>query len=350
MMSRVRKAGNWHAAVSPLKAGAASFVMLMMPLGPVVADPQGTVGWGTNVETEAESAYRAIYQRSLATGANQPVQRPDANAPARTAPQPRAQPPKRAQAEPRQPVGAALPDLPVRNPAALAAQAAVSQPASQGTPAKAAANAAPPAEPRTVASTATAQPAPLPLAAAQRAEPPASDPWAEPVFARAANDDDLVTAVLGSDEPGDVRDRAPRDRGDQYCTNIANAATDARFVWQRQALRETEEQVKKRIEELQLQIADYKKWLARREEFSKRAQSAITDIYAKMAPDAAAAQLTVLDEETAAAVIAKLNPRVASAVMAEMDATRAARLTAIIAASSKGPKGKPPANPRGQGT
>ena len=350
MMSRVRKARKWHAAVLPLKAGAASFIVLMMPLGPVAADPQDKVGWGANLESEAESAYRAIYQRSLTAGANRRAPGADADRREEAAPEPRAQASKRSQVEPRQPVGAALPDLPVRNPAALAAQVAVSEPDGEDSQNNAAGDVAPIVEPRTVASTATPQPTLAPISAGTRAELAASDPWAEPVFARAANDDDLATAVLGSDEPGDVRDRAPRDRGDQYCTNIANAATDARFVWQRQALRETEEQVKKRIDELQLQIADYKKWLARREEFSKRAQSAITDIYAKMAPDAAAAQLTVIDEETAAAVIAKLNPRVASAVMAEMDATRAARLTAIIAASSKGPKGKPPANPGGRGT
>jgi hypothetical protein len=36
--------------------------------------------------------------------------------------------------------------------------------------------------------------------------------------------------------------------------------------------------------------------------------------------------------------------------MAEMDAKKAARLTAIIAGSSKGPKGKPPATPPSGGT
>ena len=73
---------------------------------------------------------------------------------------------------------------------------------------------------------------------------------------------------------------------------------------------------------------------------------AITDIYAKMKPDAAAQQLTALDDETAAAVITKLNPRVASALMAEMDPKQAARLTSIISSSAKGPKGKPPRQAR----
>ena len=122
---------------------------------------------------------------------------------------------------------------------------------------------------------------------------------------------------------------------------------DARFAWQKQTLAETEKQVEQRVEELNGKIAEYQKWLARRDEFSRKAQSAITDIYAKMKPDAAAQQLTALDEETAAAVITKLNREISSALMAEMDAKKAARLTSIISSSAKGPNGKPPRQPGG---
>jgi flagellar motility protein MotE (MotC chaperone) len=332
MMSRVWKARKMIAATA-LPAGAAGLLGVMM-LGPAAADNHGKPGWGAKLESEAEFAYRSVYQRSLAAGANRPSSRPGNAAPAKIAAEPRGAAPK---------AGQSHPDLPVRNPLALANQ----PPAEPNDKAPAGAD-APVADPQTVASTETQHQA---EAEDSPSSPAAADPWLEPVFARAAGRDDaLVTGVLGGEDGGEVRDRTPRDRGDQYCSNIANAATDARFVWQRQMLRETEEQLKKRIDELQLQIADYQKWLARREEFSKKAQGAVTDIYSKMAPDAAAQQLTVLDEETAAAVIAQLNPRVASAVMAEMEAKRAARLTAIISAASKGPKGKPPASPRDRGT
>lgn len=127
----------------------------------------------------------------------------------------------------------------------------------------------------------------------------------------------------------------------QYCTNIASAAVDARFAWQKKQLMQTEEQVAKRIDELNLKIAEYKKWLARRDEFSRKAEAAVIDIYAKMRPDAAAQQLTVLDEEIAAAVLVKLTPRTASAIMNEMETKRAARLTSIITGASKGPGKKP---------
>jgi flagellar motility protein MotE (MotC chaperone) len=175
-------------------------------------------------------------------------------------------------------------------------------------------------------------------------------PWFNPILA--GGDDMLTTQVTGDEDPArEMRsEQVPSTRGDQYCSNIASAAADARFAWQRQTLLDTEEQVKKRIEALQAQIAEYQKWLARRDEFSKKAQAAVTDIYSKMRPDAAAQQLMVLDEETAAAVISQLNPRNASAVMAEMTPNEAARITAIISASSKGPKGKPPVQPQGGGT
>ena len=57
-------------------------------------------------------------------------------------------------------------------------------------------------------------------------------------------------------------------------------------------------------------------------------------IYARMQPDAAAAQLVAMDEETAAAVLTKLDPRNASAILNEMDATQAARLTATISGAA----------------
>lgn len=137
----------------------------------------------------------------------------------------------------------------------------------------------------------------------------------------------------------------PQDRGEEYCSNITDAAKDARFAWQKQILEETEQELQKRIATLEERIADYKTWVERRDVFVKRAQQSITDIYAKMNPTAAAQQLTAIDEETAAAVLMTLNPRISSAVMAEMEANKAARLTTIISLSAKGPKEPTPAPP-----
>jgi flagellar motility protein MotE (MotC chaperone) len=316
--------------VSSRAVAVAGLVILMHPGSAAAQSPSASSGWGTNVESQADHAYRTIYERSFNS-------QPSGWTPSQIQGEPQ---PRRAVRAVRPARSArAVPDLPVRKPAELATAASVAtrKPTPEATAASVRTT-----DPATVAST---SPTPQPVDSTLQAV--SGDPWLEPIFARAGSRDDvLVTGVLGNEEPAD-RDR-PRDRGDQYCSNIASAAADARFVWQKQALKDTEEQVKKRIEDLQKQIAEYKKWLARRDDFSKKAQGAVTNIYAKMAPDAAAQQPMALDEETAAAVLTQLKPAVASAVMAEMDAKVAARLTAIISASSKGPKGKPPVRPGDQ--
>ena len=95
-------------------------------------------------------------------------------------------------------------------------------------------------------------------------------------------------------------------------------------------LADLEQEIAKRVELLEAKTAEYQRWLARRDEFSKKAQESVVTIYARMKPDAAAAQLVAMDEETAAAVLTKLDPRNASAILNEMEATQAARLTATI--------------------
>lgn len=172
--------------------------------------------------------------------------------------------------------------------------------------------------------------------------------------------DVAVTGVLGEEQQNEEDEKnsqkstsqpvlANRTAGAQFCDNISNEAADARFAWQKKLLKETEEKVSKRIAELNIRIAEYRKWIARRNEFTRKAQGVIVNIYTKMKPDAAAQQLTVLDEEMAAAVITKLSPRAASSVMNEMDPKHAARLTAIISGAMKGPNETPPTQ-RGSGT
>jgi flagellar motility protein MotE (MotC chaperone) len=128
----------------------------------------------------------------------------------------------------------------------------------------------------------------------------------------------------------------PRPAQD-YCVNIANAAADARFMWQKKALTDIEKELQERVAKLEAKVAEYQQWLARRDEFSKKAQATLISIYSRMRPDAAAMQLADLDIETAAAVLTKLDPRVSSAILAEMNAKHAARLTATISgAAAKG--------------
>ena len=255
--------------------------------------------WTASVETEAETAYRAINERSYAKPKSMvkyAERRKDAHAPLVTS--------------------AVVPDLPERKIAA------------------------PVSADRRIADHATSSlPAARTLAEGQVITEP---------LIRKPNGlgDVLTTQVLSEEQDAPAEPKVvPQTAGDEYCKNIGNAAADARFAWQKRTLSDTEKQVEKRVEELNAKIAEYQKWLARRDDFSRKAQSTIIDIYAKMKPDAAAQQLAALDEETAAAVITKLSPKISSALMSEMDAKKAARLTAIISSSAKGPTGTPPPAP-----
>jgi len=125
-----------------------------------------------------------------------------------------------------------------------------------------------------------------------------------------------------------------------YCANIADAAADARFAWQKRTLTEVQKEVEKSIARLEAKIAEYQKWLARRDEFSKKAEESLVNIYSRMRPDAAASQLVKLDEETAAALLLKLDPRIASTILNEIPPAQAARLAGTISGAARTPKEK----------
>ena len=147
----------------------------------------------------------------------------------------------------------------------------------------------------------------------------------------------------GADDHGEARDRLCQGaRADDYCANIANPAADARFAWQKKMLADMEQEIAKRIALLEEKTAEYQKWLARRDEFSKKANETVLRIYARMRPDAAAVQLAALDEETAASVLTKLEPRLASLILNEMDPSQAVRLTATISGAGKVTPAAPP--------
>lgn len=135
-----------------------------------------------------------------------------------------------------------------------------------------------------------------------------------------------------AEEPAPAQEQAavPASDAEQFCANIADAAADARFAWQAKTLKDLEAEVETATAALEAKRAELEDWVTRRDEFQKLAQQSVVDIYAKMRPEAAAAQLSALDERTAAAVLIKLNSRVASAILAEMDTPRAVSLAEVI--------------------
>lgn len=122
---------------------------------------------------------------------------------------------------------------------------------------------------------------------------------------------------------------------ESYCRNIASAAADARLEWQKGVIAALEADLEKRTQQLEAKMAEYQKWLARRDEFAAKAQESLVGIYAQMKPDAAAAHLAAMEEEAAAAILTKLGVRKSSAIMNEMASAKAARLSATIAGAAR---------------
>jgi flagellar motility protein MotE (MotC chaperone) len=128
------------------------------------------------------------------------------------------------------------------------------------------------------------------------------------------------------------------DLAQRYCVSIADAAADARIAWQKAKLAETEKEIGERIAALEAKTAEYKAWLERRDEFSRKATQTLVEIYAQMEPDAASLQLAVMDEETAAAILTKLDPSISGGILNEMQPDKAARLSGTIAGAARVPK------------
>jgi flagellar motility protein MotE (MotC chaperone) len=151
-----------------------------------------------------------------------------------------------------------------------------------------------------------------------------------------------LSAPAGAQEarkPDADAKKVEADGGDgvqQYCTNIASFAADARIAWQMKRMNELDAQIKQRIAELEAKETESKQWIDRRDALMKKADDGIVAIYAKMQPEAAAAQMGVMEDMTAAALLTKLNPRVSSAILNEMEAGKAAKLTDLMAGSAGG--------------
>jgi flagellar motility protein MotE (MotC chaperone) len=131
--------------------------------------------------------------------------------------------------------------------------------------------------------------------------------------------------------PSSIDSKSPMTDIQRFCSNNAATAGDARAAWQAAKLIELEEQVKQRIAELEAKRAEYEQWLKKREEVMKKAEDGVVAIYSRMRPEAAALQLSAMDDDMAATLLTKLPPRTASAILNEIEPGRAARLTNTMA-------------------
>jgi flagellar motility protein MotE (MotC chaperone) len=125
-----------------------------------------------------------------------------------------------------------------------------------------------------------------------------------------------------------------------FCSNVADPAVDARLAWQLKELEKAESLLRERIAEVEAKRAEYEKWMELRDDFLKKAEAQVVEIYSRMKPEAAATQIAGMADETAAAVLAKLSPRSSSAIFNEMDTARAAHLADLLGGMRRVDDGK----------
>jgi flagellar motility protein MotE (MotC chaperone) len=158
-----------------------------------------------------------------------------------------------------------------------------------------------------------------------------------PVPARPAK----VGGVTAPPKPAPAQAVAPTDNEVVlFCSNVADPAVDARLAWQLKELEKAESQLRERIAEVEAKRAEYEKWMALRDDFLKKAEASVVEIYSRMKPDAAAIQIAGMADETAAAVLAKLSPRSSSAIFNEMETGRAAHLADLLGGMRRVDDGK----------
>jgi flagellar motility protein MotE (MotC chaperone) len=173
---------------------------------------------------------------------------------------------------------------------------------------------------------------PVPSDNASEAPPPPA-----PVPARPAK----VGGVTAPPKPAPAQAVAPTDNEVVlFCSNVADPAVDARLAWQLKELEKAESQLRERIAEVEAKRAEYEKWMALRDDFLKKAEASVVEIYSRMKPDAAAIQIAGMADETAAAVLAKLSPRSSSAIFNEMETGRAAHLADLLGGMRRVDDGK----------
>lgn len=175
------------------------------------------------------------------------------------------------------------------------------------------------------------------ITGAVTAEAPPPAPAPAPVPMRSAKSG----SVTAPPKPAPAQAAAPGDNEVAlFCSNVADPAVDARLAWQLKELEKAESLLRERIAEVEAKRAEYEKWMALRDDFLKKAEASVVEIYSRMKPDAAATQIAGMADETAAAVLAKLSPRSSSAIFNEMETGRAAHLADLLGGMRRVDDGK----------
>nr|WP_316652345.1 MotE family protein [uncultured Gellertiella sp.] len=116
----------------------------------------------------------------------------------------------------------------------------------------------------------------------------------------------------------------------KFCTNIADAAKDRRYLLQKQELDKLQADINSRITILEKRKAEYQDWLKRRNDFLAQTEANLISVYKTMKADAAAPQMEQLNPEVAASIIMKLPARQSGLILSEMDPRKAAMVAAVM--------------------
>ncbi|EKS43035.1 hypothetical protein H704_01026 [Bartonella bacilliformis Peru38] len=131
---------------------------------------------------------------------------------------------------------------------------------------------------------------------------------------------------------------------ERFCSNIGSQAADARFQLQRQQLQQLRDQISERVKTLEEKQQEYETWLKRRNDFISMAEDSLVEVLSKMRPDAAAAQLALMNSLVAASLVLKLSPKVSSTIMNELPPEKSAELTQILVSAQQFSARKNPVN------
>ncbi len=144
----------------------------------------------------------------------------------------------------------------------------------------------------------------------------------------------LLVPQVNAQQPATVSELSTQDEIQKFCTNIADAARDQRYLLQKEELEKLQADVDSRMKTLEERTAEYQDWLRRRNDFLARAQAGLVEIFKTMKPDAAAPQLEEMRMEIAAAIIMQLPPRQSALFLSEMDPQKAGMISTIISSAS----------------
>lgn len=120
----------------------------------------------------------------------------------------------------------------------------------------------------------------------------------------------------------------------KFCSNIADAAKDRRYLMQKQELEKLQGDINQRITILEKRKAEYEDWLKRRNAFLAQTEANLISVYKTMKADAAAPQLQELNPEIAASIIMKLPARQSGLILSEMDPRKAAMVAAVMTSAA----------------